>query len=300
MDRKRLAAFEAMWQAHPASLVFARIADRYLDLDEIEKAREICLKGMEHHPSYATGYFLLGKCYVAEQEIEKAKEAFERALDIDPDYIAAYHYLAKLSEELGDTSTTLEYLKHLVLIDPLDSTVADEVKRLAGAGETDLVHNKGEMEVATHPFPDLEVRDSNGDKSSLYGDTEESSMLASLTADVLEHSTTSGVVPLPERGKEIERKGKRSTGGGMIGNHKVTKLFEEIETDATAPTREVIESSVTFPSVHGEIATVTLAEVYAAQGLLERSAEILELLLAQHPEDQHLAARLEDIRGSIT
>jgi tetratricopeptide (TPR) repeat protein len=126
--------------------------------------------------------------------------------------------------------------------------------------------------------------------NDLYGEKEDLAVLTSLASDVLGHQTAS----LPEKGEAPERKKKRSSRKGKRGDTSVTKLFEEIETDAAVPMDEAPGGPVA--PTQEEIATLTLAEVYAAQGLLDRSIEILELLLAKHPEDLSLVEKLEEVK----
>ena len=49
----------------------------------------------------------------------------------------------------------------------------------------------------------------------------------------------------------------------------------------------------------GGIRTVTLAEIYARQGHLERARAIYEDLVAAHPEDDRLRSRLEELTASM-
>ena len=36
---------------HPGSLLFARLADAYLQADKVNEAIEVCEQGLAHHPS---------------------------------------------------------------------------------------------------------------------------------------------------------------------------------------------------------------------------------------------------------
>jgi len=52
-------------------------------------------------------------------------------------------------------------------------------------------------------------------------------------------------------------------------------------------------------SAGGGLVTETLAELYLAQGLLERAAEVYRALLAERPGDGRLAARLEEVEKRL-
>lgn len=53
------------------------------------------------------------------------------------------------------------------------------------------------------------------------------------------------------------------------------------------------------PDVREDIVTRTMGEVYAAQGLFERAIEVFEQLVADAPDDDELAARLEELRARL-
>ena len=52
------------------------------------------------------------------------------------------------------------------------------------------------------------------------------------------------------------------------------------------------------PAAPGGIATFTLAEIYASQGLVERAVGVLERVLVREPGHQKARRRLEELRGA--
>lgn len=46
------------------------------------------------------------------------------------------------------------------------------------------------------------------------------------------------------------------------------------------------------------IATVTLAELYVGQGLVQQAIEVLKRVYARDPENEKVRARLEDLRSA--
>ena len=46
---------EERLRENPKSLLFARLADLYLHQERIDEAIDLCLEGVQHHPSYVTG-----------------------------------------------------------------------------------------------------------------------------------------------------------------------------------------------------------------------------------------------------
>ena len=102
------------------SVLFARLADRRLDNDEVEKAIQICEQGLQKHPYYITGHLVMAKCYLAASFKKEAKEELYRVLTFDPNNVVANRLLSVLLEEEGDNDSALEYRKSIILADPLN------------------------------------------------------------------------------------------------------------------------------------------------------------------------------------
>ncbi len=69
---------------NPQSPLFARLADLYLSKNQSSEALKLCETGVQAYSSYATGYVILGKCYLALNENSKAKLAFTQAIHLSP------------------------------------------------------------------------------------------------------------------------------------------------------------------------------------------------------------------------
>ena len=69
---------------NPQSPLFARLADLYLSKNQSSEALKLCEVGVQAYSSYATGYVVLGKCYLALNQNSKAKLAFAQALHFSP------------------------------------------------------------------------------------------------------------------------------------------------------------------------------------------------------------------------
>jgi tetratricopeptide (TPR) repeat protein len=69
---------------NPQSPLFARLADLYLSKNQSSEALKLCETGVQAYSSYATGFVVLGKCYLALNENSKAKLAFTQAMHLSP------------------------------------------------------------------------------------------------------------------------------------------------------------------------------------------------------------------------
>jgi len=111
---------EEFFEKNPESVIFARLADTYLKMDKVDIATELCEGGIKKHPYYATGHFILGKCYLAKKKYELAEKEFKRVLLFDPKFLAAHKYYGDLMKEIGWKNTCETSYKKILQIDPLD------------------------------------------------------------------------------------------------------------------------------------------------------------------------------------
>ena len=75
--------------------------DRYLQVDQIDRARDIYQRVLELDPGNAIAVVGLARCALAEGEDHRAYELASRALEIDPENDMARRMEARLSEILA-------------------------------------------------------------------------------------------------------------------------------------------------------------------------------------------------------
>lgn len=265
MGRRRAAELDALYQAHPDSLVFARAADIYLTSGRIEPAVDACLRGIEQHPSYAAGYFVLAKCYIEQGQCGEAIASLERVTGLDPDHIRALELLAGLCEKTGDTEKAIRFLLALSTVDPFNPGVSDRISRLdngiSGVPAASVIQTAREGN--PEPSPTVAV---------------------GIAADGTEagHETPEwNRNRAPARAPAVERD--------------VSRLIQEIQMDSADAGRVRSSDQANAANPLPGIATVTLAELYASQGVLDRSLDILKSLLSQHPGDHDIADRIREL-----
>ena len=71
---------------NPTSMLHARLADRYLELKEVDRAIEHAEKSVALYPHYATGRYVLAKCYYNGKQFDRANSNLKEALATDPSY----------------------------------------------------------------------------------------------------------------------------------------------------------------------------------------------------------------------
>ncbi len=81
---------------NPRTPLFARLADVYLSHGRQSEAAQLCEAGIQYHPTYPTGYVVLGRCYLALNQPAKAAEALRMALTLNPFIRSAENLLASI------------------------------------------------------------------------------------------------------------------------------------------------------------------------------------------------------------
>ncbi len=127
-DNDKLVQYlEEQLQQNPTTILFARLADIYLDMKKVDEAIEICEEGIKKHPYYVTGHMVLGKCYLEKKQHDQAEKEFKRVLFFDPKYLSAHKFFGDLMQEIGWEHTCETSYKKILQIDPLDEVARSRI-----------------------------------------------------------------------------------------------------------------------------------------------------------------------------
>ncbi len=118
----------------PDSRIFAPLADAYRKSGLLDKAIELCEKGIEKYPEYASARVILGKCYYDKGATERSRTEFEKVVQLDPENMVALKFMGDILLAEGDRDTAVEYYKRLLAIDPTNV----EVDRILEELETEF------------------------------------------------------------------------------------------------------------------------------------------------------------------
>lgn len=137
---------------HKESMVFARLADRYLQLNETAKALEICQNGLRNHPHYDSAHYVLAKCFIALNQYEEAEKHLKHLIFSDPRFLNAHRLYAELMGRMGMTTRERASLLRIRDLDPLFSGVTPEMEPGASP-EPPAVALPVDASVAAAPAP---------------------------------------------------------------------------------------------------------------------------------------------------
>lgn len=79
------------------------------DRGELLSAMQLCVTYIQRNPLAASGYYLQGIIFLAQEEDEKAQGSFKRAIYLEPDHYQSLAHLSVLAEERGDAQAAANY-----------------------------------------------------------------------------------------------------------------------------------------------------------------------------------------------
>ncbi|MEX1099064.1 MAG: CDC27 family protein, partial [Bacteriovoracaceae bacterium] len=144
-----LAKYSLLYQKKPQSRVFAPLAESYRKLGMLEEAFKILKEGIKRHPTYVMGYIVLGHCYFDQENYELAYNTVRPFVSDHLENISLQKLFAQICINLGYLEEALNTFKYLLLINPKDQYVSEQVKLL----EDDLLLSDDEKKSAPENSP---------------------------------------------------------------------------------------------------------------------------------------------------
>ena len=120
----------AKLDAHPESLVFARVANAFLKTDKVNQAIQVCEQGLSHHNDYANGHMVMATCYFKVGLLEQAIKECERVLELDKEHIAASYHLGEIFVEQKKFDQALQSYQRVLQLDPYNESARERIAQL--------------------------------------------------------------------------------------------------------------------------------------------------------------------------
>lgn len=165
-------------QNNPDTLLFAHLAARYIEENEFQKAIDLCNKGLNKHPNYAFGHFILGLAHYHIKNYTDAKKELEIALAYDPTSPKAWEVLSTINEILNLSDDATESNLNSYLIDyfnkdaspnflPVEETPIPEIQDYVKPSE---IHESDKTEKLSSDVTEEEI--DSIVKNAMSGDNE--------------------------------------------------------------------------------------------------------------------------------
>ncbi len=277
-------------------LLFARLADCYVRIGEMDLAEKTLKSGIEKYPNYTTGLLILGELYLFRSFYRDAEEVVQKGLQIEPNHLGLLQLLKRIKKGMESDHECAKIQATIAQLDPLGEAQA-QIAADADHGAADETPSADqEAGVLPHPYQMWKLRAAHKLRSIETSETESTHQTLQdetgiRTSDSAEETP---VHPLQTEIAPEEESPKRSEG---VGISEFTEYLKDIST--YSPEEEKFDSPVEeseTPQTKPRIATKTLGELYAKQNQFAEAIAIYEKLLENDPENESFRARLEDLR----
>jgi pentatricopeptide repeat protein len=282
-----LTKYSLLYEKNPKSRVFAPLAESYRKLGMLDDAFKILRKGIKNHPTYTLGYIVLAHCYYDKEQYEIAYNTLRPFVANNVENISLQKLFAETCVKLGYLEEALNSYKGLLLINPKDIYVAEQVKLL----EDDLLL-RGEEEPDIVPQRRLEDSAFNDEDDWVQVDfNKETPARRSTDYEQWTVEKSSQDSPLDKFKSEV-KESKLD-----IQEHRLDdNFFLEEYDNQSEETIDAVEDELTEEYTNKPIITHTLVDLYCKQGHYEKALEILESILELHPEDSVSRRRLDEVK----
>lgn len=274
-----LAKYTLQYKKKPKSRVFAPLAETYRKLGMYDESLKILRDGMKFHPAYTMGYIVLSHVYYDLQNYELAYNTIRPFVTDNLENITLQKLFAKICINLGYLEEALQTFKYLLLINPRDQYVSEQVKLL----EDDLLVKEEQVEENNFVEKRMSNFDINEDdwvqvdfgKGRRDSDQDEGE----------EWSVQKNETPLDQFKKDLNEDNLEVKETDLDDNY----FLEDYDNEEDNTKNESVASD--------PIITHTLVELYCKQGHYDKALEILNSILELHPDDIPTLNRAEEIKA---
>ena len=129
-----LTQFETALKRDPVKLnmpdIYSHMGACLKDLEQYERAIEICKQGLEIDEQRPDMFNTMGFCHFMQKNHKIAITCFENALEVDPSLAINYANIGSNYRELGEIKLAIKYYEMALEIDPSITFAKDNIKKL--------------------------------------------------------------------------------------------------------------------------------------------------------------------------
>lgn len=289
----------------PKSRLFYPLAEELRKANQSPEAEQVLRSGLAVHPTYLSAWVSLGRVLREQKKDAEAVDVLTKALQLDPGNVVAARLLADAYLALGEKVEAIKKYKLVHALLPADQEIAATIHRL----ELELNPPQvAPIEVAP-PEPEEEEPVAEPAEANPFADAEEAQeqelAVETATADVepmlVAHEESPFEEPAPEYTSaafEIEAPGGMHISRAPLAAELPSSMIEdeplpppEAAVFSPEPLAPAMEESDVFAPTEPAPATeaddvantLTMADLYARQGLHDDARHIYETILARDP-----------------
>lgn len=154
MNQYVISSLEQQWKKDPSEKrVFFRLAEAYRKDGAYDKAIEVCLKGIQHHPRFLPARVCLGRCRQAVGQYAQAEQDYKEVLKTTPDNLHALRGLAHICFEGNRMDEARTHYEALAIHDTYDESVPQRLQEI----ESRLIEQEAEASLDSPVVPQDEA-----------------------------------------------------------------------------------------------------------------------------------------------
>jgi len=138
----RIVKCEKILAADANSQIFAAIAEAYRKKGDLQKAQEVCQKGLNIHPDYATARIVMAKIYLDKEDFDRAWDELRLGIKSSGRTRAMDILEAEILIKKGKIKEAKAIAQKLYLSDPQDETIKNLMIAL---GEENLIERSADV-----------------------------------------------------------------------------------------------------------------------------------------------------------
>jgi tetratricopeptide (TPR) repeat protein len=269
--------YEETLEKDPNSYCFAPLSELYRRLGMLDDAITIAKRGCELHPDYVGGFMALGRGYFEKGMNTEARNALEKVVRVTPDNILAQRILSKIYMDSGDSSSAEGALKAILAQNPEDSESRMLLDSLIRTSKAEPGPMAG-PEIQENEVSETGIKNEPGTDYDLFE-------IEELDEEIIDLE-----------GCEIIEEFEQDS--GQLPSEEAFEGFE-IEPHEILDEKDVELLHAEEPGKKDPLTTVTLAELYAAQGYPKQALKIFGELSEADPENMGLKNRIIALKREI-
>jgi len=119
----RIAKCQKILDGDPNSQIFAALAEAFRKKGQVEKAMDVCRKGLEIHPEYASAYVVMTKIFMDQGNFSEANRQLQRAVETGGRTRTVDMLQSEILIKLGNKEKARVILDKLLKTDPMNESV---------------------------------------------------------------------------------------------------------------------------------------------------------------------------------
>jgi tetratricopeptide (TPR) repeat protein len=310
----------------PKSRLFYQLAEELRKAGHFDESEQILRSGLLVYPTYLAAWVSLGRTLREQKNDAGAVEALNKALQLDPGNVVAARILADAYLALGEKVEAIKKYKLVHALLPADEDLRAQIDRLERELEPPPA---AEPEAVAEPDPEVAPEAESSPLDTPLGMTQEFSLPTSVSAAFsvpaeVESPFDQTMPPFEEAERSLEAEARVEEATADVEPMSLAhdeSPFEEPVTGFSGAAMEVEAASgmhidaaplaaevpapvfetedVPEPFAEDATNTITMADLYVRQGLVEDARHIYENILARDPGNAEVRGKLDAIARRI-